>query len=169
MKAIGCGKSAPKKFLFTTCGLPFEEVGVGAGELSPLYIFSCMNHEYMPLERILMKYSACVADKLDDDQATAWWFVAQTFEIKFLLDPASINVTEAESNACGWSIADMAFGCYGDGSGARFNEAWKTYLSDNRQGLEDAGISSGIIGEAIAFGFGLTGDTILTLIHPVQT
>lgn len=145
--------------------IPFDDLwfavrGGGGGSWGIVTSIYLQLHEYMPLERVSMKYSACVADELDDDQAYAWSFVAQTFEIKFLLDPASINVAEADSNACGWPMGDNAFNCYGDGSGVRFNEAWKTYLSDNRQSLEDAGISSDIIDEAIACGFDtLTGDT----------
>lgn len=106
-------------------------------------------HDYMPLERIAIRYNGCVQDQLDETQAKAWNDLAQKFEILFLLDPFSIGVSEARSNACGWPMADTAFSCYGEGAGRYFDAAWKRYLNENRSVLETQGIVPGIIDEAL--------------------
>ena len=106
-------------------------------------------HDYMPLERIAIRYNGCVQDQLDETQAKAWNDLAQKFEILFLLDPFSIGVSEARSNACGWPMADTAFSCYGEGAGRYFDAAWKRYLNENRSVLETQGISPAIIDDAL--------------------
>jgi hypothetical protein len=151
--------------------IPFDDLwfavrggGGGWGVVTSMYL---QLHEYLPYERIIMKYSACVADKLDESQAQAWDLFSQAFEIKFLLDPTSINATEQESNACGWPTAEFSFSCFGEGSAAKFNDLWKDYLSANRQSLEDAEISPEIIDEAINCGFDVVDngdyDSLLTI------
>lgn len=143
----------------------FAVRGGGGGSWGVVTSMYLQLHEYLPYERINMRYSACVADELNESQAQTWDFFAQVFEIKYLLDPTSINVTEEESNSCGWPMSDTSFSCFGDGSGAKFNAAWKSYLNVNRQSLEDAGIVSGIIDEAIACGVDVVADGNLDSIH----
>lgn len=106
-------------------------------------------HEYMSFERIGIQYTGCVQDQLDETQAKAWNDLTQKFEILFLLDPFSIGVSEARSNACGWPTGDFAFSCYGEGAGAYFDAAWKRYLNENRSVLEAQGIAPAVIDEAL--------------------
>lgn len=107
-------------------------------------------HDYMPFERIAIRYDACVQDQLDETQAKAWNDLAQKFEILFLLDPFSIDVSEARSNACGWPTADPHLSCYGEGAGTYFDAAWKRYLNENRSVLETQGIAPAIIDRALS-------------------
>ena len=71
------------------------------------------------------------------------------FTIAYLVDPASINLTEAEGNACGRTGGGAGFYCYGGGSAIAFHNGWKTFLSSNRGSLEDVGIATDIIDEAM--------------------
>jgi len=127
----------------------FAVRGGGGGTWGVITSMHLQLHEYMPFERIFMRYNACVQDELDETQAKAWNDLAQKFEILFLLDPTSIGVSEAQSNACGWSFADTAFSCFGEGAATYFDAAWKRYLKDNRSVLESQGIAPVTIDEAI--------------------
>jgi len=139
----------------------FAVRGGGGGTWGVITSMYLQLHEYMPLERVFMRYNACVQDQLNETQAKAWNDLNQKFEILFLLDPTSIGVTEDQSNACGWPIADSAFSCYGEGSGTVFDAAWKRYLSDNRSVLESQGVVPAIIDEAIACPIDIVEDAVI--------
>ena len=63
-----------------------------------------------------------------------------TFVIKFLPYPSSINVTEADSNACGRPNTLTIIWCYGKDSATTMFEAWKQYLNSASQSLLELGI-----------------------------
>lgn len=76
--------------------------------------------------------------------------VYKLFQIKFLLDPTSVGMTEAESNACGAPDNNSGmFHCFGDGAATVIDTAWKAYLTDGRSSLEGAGIPSDFIDTAL--------------------
>ena len=127
----------------------FAVRGGGGGTWGIVTSIVLQLHEWQPLERTAIRYDACVQEKLDKGQLEFWARLAQKFEILFLLDPTSIGVSEAQSNACGRPGGDFAFSCYGEGSGMAFVTAWKQYLSDNRNVLEGVGIVPAIIDEAL--------------------
>jgi hypothetical protein len=58
-------------------------------------------HEYLPIDMLLLKSLSCVGEQLTESQLQAQNLLYQTFAIKFLLDPTSLNIIEGESNACG--------------------------------------------------------------------
>ena len=76
--------------------------------------------------------------------------VSSLFQIKFLLDPISVGMTEAESNACGAPDAGSGlYHCFGDGAASVIDTAWKAYLSDGRSSLEGVGIPPDFIDTAL--------------------
>jgi hypothetical protein len=131
-------------------GLWFAVRGGGGGTWGVVTSIYLQIHEYLPLESILQVPTACMdTEALNESQLKAIDRAYQTFEIKFLLDPESLNVTAYESSACGWPTADIMFSCYGEGSGEVFYSAWKTYLANIRSSLESDGVLSTDIDLAI--------------------
>ena len=77
-------------------------------------------HPYLPFEAVFLvpTFFGCVADQLNEEQrAILVDTMFSSFLVKFLLDPASINVTADASNACGKPDVTPYLYCYGDGSG----------------------------------------------------
>jgi hypothetical protein len=127
----------------------FAVRGGGGGTWGVITSIHLQLHEYLPLEGILLKPLACLGEQLTESQLQAWDLVYQTFEIKFLLDPTSLNVTDDESNVCGSPPSNWALHCYGEGSAQVFDDAWKYHLENNRKSLEDEGITTEIMDAAI--------------------
>ena len=125
----------------------FAVRGGGGGTWGVIASIHLQLHEYLPLETIQMTFDV---SNFSMDQREAFNIAYQNYEIKFLLDPTSINVTEAESNACGCPSGDVKFYCYGKDSAQAFDAAWKRYLYSIRQRLEeDAGIPISAIDAAV--------------------
>ena len=76
--------------------------------------------------------------------------VASQFQIKFLLDPSSVGMSDAESNSCASTDGPgVIYHCYGEGTASTMDTAWKNYLSLSRSTLEGLGIPADFIDTAL--------------------
>lgn len=119
----------------------FAVRGGGGGTWGVILSMHLQLHEHLPLERLFMNLEECInEDELEPSQLQSLVNAYQEFEIKAMFDPESINVTEGESNACGWPTGDAFYSCYGEGSAKVFETAWKKYLESISQRLIDDGV-----------------------------
>ncbi|KAL3808143.1 hypothetical protein ACHAXA_000427 [Cyclostephanos tholiformis] len=116
----------------------FAVRGGGGGTWGVVTSIYLQLHEYRPLELFSLTSYICATDE-PPEVLSAFGVTLLTFLIKFFHDPNSINITEADSNACSGPPADYIF-CYGRDSATTMFEAWKQYLKSASQSLIDVGI-----------------------------
>ena len=148
--------------------------GGGGGTWGVVLSIYLQLHEYLPYETIYFKPWGCTTmDTLTDEQKAIGngceqyiftYFigliffslisvtsVASTFQIKFLLDPTSVGMSDAESNSCGATDSGGGiYHCYGEGTASAMDTAWKDYLTQSRSTLEGLGIPADFIDTALS-------------------
>jgi len=128
----------------------FAVRGGGGGTWGVVLSLHLQLHDYLPLERTRIKpYPSSVYGNLDKTHRKTLDKAYQKFEILFLLDPESVNVTEDESNACGVMAPEIEFSCLGEGSAQVLDGAWRQYLSSISQNLVETGIPVSAIESAV--------------------
>jgi len=118
----------------------FAFCGGGGGTWGVVTSIYLQLHDYLPLEKVdfypftlpaLPEVTAAVG--LSEKAFNSVKHDLAKFILDFLLDPVSVGVSEAESNACGTPQIGHGLYCYGEGSAGVFVSALEERLSSTIQ------------------------------------
>lgn len=123
----------------------FAVRGGGGGTWGIVLSVYLQLHSYLPYERVEVISPDCFSDVATISELQALESVRTKFLINLLLDPQTLNMTEDESNACGWPPEDSALSCYGEGSAQLVADSWRRYIISINETLISQGFSNSFI------------------------
>lgn len=121
--------SCPESANINFDDLWFAVCGGGGGTWGVVTSIYLQLHEYIP--PFMYGYFPGFCDEL----AAGFVYIFESFRASYFLAPSVLNVTQADSDACGSPDGAGMLCCFGEGPYQAMLNAWKSYLTTNQHQL----------------------------------